>query len=148
MSVVVDPLHDVESYSTVHQLVSTIKGVLESSTTSLGCVRAAFPPGSMTGAPKLRSVELLETLERGSNGRRGIYSGIFGFLSLKSDKERHHSSDWSVIIRTAVIEQRNDTEKCMISVGAGGAITVMSDATSEWREMICKAKSVLSAIIK
>ena len=84
----------VESYQTVHQLVSTVSGQILDRTTSGSYLKAAFPPGSMTGAPKVRSCELLERLEEID---RGVYGGCLGFISV------HDACDLSVVIRTSLL---------------------------------------------
>ena len=125
-SVKVPKLIQVETFEKVHQLVSTIQGELEVS--PLVAIRHCFPPGSMTGAPKLNSVKILNGIERKP---RGIYSGILGYFSLNG------ITDFSVVIRTAVIAGTQGI------IGAGGAITVLSEVESEIEEMISKARSVL-----
>jgi len=130
-SVTVPALMEVESYETVHQLVSTVRGRLRPGAAPTAAVRACFPPGSMTGAPKLRTVELLEGLE----GRaRGVYSGAIGYFGLGG------GCDLSVTIRTVVL----DGERA--SVGAGGAIVLQSDPEREYEEMLLKAAAPLRAI--
>ncbi|KAG5356399.1 Aminodeoxychorismate synthase [Yarrowia sp. B02] len=155
----VDKLMTVEEYKTVFQLVSVIQGDLHGQYSGIDALAHSLPPGSMTGAPKLRSVELLRELE--NNHRRGIYSGVCGFWSV-SDQ-----GDWSVVIRSAFSykdeseawEHTDDpasmessahesTGECQIwRIGAGGAITVLSDPMEEWLEMKTKLESALQAFV-
>jgi para-aminobenzoate synthetase len=130
-SVVVDELIGLETHPHVHQLVSTIRGTLRDARDPLGCVEACFPGGSMTGAPKLRSMEILDRLEPEP---RGIYSGALGYLGLGG------GVDLSIVIRTAVLRDG------VATVGSGGAITVRSDPEEEWREMLIKARPIIHAL--
>lgn len=124
-SVSVPHLMEIESYATVHTMVSTIQGQKSSNISPVDCIRAAFPGGSMTGAPKLRSMELLDSLE---NSSRGIYSGSIGFLSY------NQTFDLNIVIRTVIIHEDE------ASVGAGGAIVALSNPEEEYEEMMLKAK--------
>lgn len=130
-SVVVDKLAAIESYATVHQLVSTIRGQLRPEVSSLQCIRDAFPGGSMTGAPKLRSMEILDRLEAGA---RGPYAGSLGYLGLDG------AVDLCIVIRSALVEAER------VSLGVGGAITALSQSGLEFDEMQLKAKAQMAAL--
>ncbi|AKJ30078.1 para-aminobenzoate synthase, amidotransferase component [Caldimonas brevitalea] len=130
-SVQVSKLFDVESYSHVHQLVSTIEGQLRPKVSAVQCVRAAFPGGSMTGAPKKRTMDIIDRLEEGP---RGIYSGALGWFGLCG------ACDFNIVIRSVVVDAHG------AYFGVGGAIIALSDAENEFRETLVKARGVVEAI--
>jgi para-aminobenzoate synthetase len=129
-SIEVPELMRVETYETVHQLVSAVCGKLRAELGSVDCVRACFPPGSMTGAPKLRTMEIIDELE---GEARGVYSGAIGWFGLGG------GCDLSVAIRTIVLDRG------IATIGAGGAIVVDSDPKAEIDEMLLKARAPLAA---
>ncbi|MBS1845753.1 MAG: aminodeoxychorismate synthase component I [Actinobacteria bacterium] len=130
-SVEVDGLMEVESFAQVHQLVSTIRGRLADGRDPVECVESCFPGGSMTGAPKLRTMEILDRLEPVA---RGPYSGALGWFGLDG------AVDLSIVIRTIVIDDG------LATIGSGGAITVLSDPEEEYAEMLLKAEPLVELL--
>lgn len=130
-SIAVPELLRVETYETVHQLVSSIRGRLRDDLGPVECARACFPPGSMTGAPKRRTMEILDELE---GEARGIYSGAIGYFGFGG------GCDLSVAIRAIVADGG------AVTIGAGGAIVVQSDPEAELAEMLLKAAAPASAL--
>ncbi|EGE03538.1 para-aminobenzoate synthase [Trichophyton equinum CBS 127.97] len=131
-SIQVPKLLQVESYETVHQLVTTIQSQIAKNVGGVKVVERCFPPGSMTGAPKLRSVKIIDELE--GEPERGIYSGSLGYMCASG------TVDQSVVIRTIV---KNGAD---LELGAGGAITWLSEPDKEWDEVMVKANAVAKAL--
>ncbi|HET6998280.1 MAG TPA: aminodeoxychorismate synthase component I, partial [Solirubrobacterales bacterium] len=132
-SVSVPELMVIEPYMTVHQMVSTIQGYLEPGRTPVECVHACFPGGSMTGAPKQRTMEIIDGLE---DEARGVYSGAIGYFGLDG------STDLSIVIRTIVMRPGRTT------IGAGGAIVMQSDPEDEFDETLLKARAPMAAVAR
>jgi len=130
-SVRVSELFAIESYATVFQMVSSVRAQLRRGCDALDAVRAAFPPGSMTGAPKLAAMSLLRELEA---ARRGLYSGAVGYLDARG------GADLSVVIRSACIR------KGRAEVHTGGGIVFDSQPEAEWAEAQQKARALLDAL--
>jgi anthranilate/para-aminobenzoate synthase component I len=129
-SVEVPALMQVESYESVHQLVSTVSGKLRDDVSTVGALRALFPAGSMTGAPKLRTMEIIDEVEATP---RGVYAGAFGWISGDGP------ADLGVVIRS--LTTGGDGQW---TLGTGGGITVRSDLDDEWAESRWKAAKLLS----
>jgi para-aminobenzoate synthetase len=132
-SVHVPDLMIIEPYATVHQMVSTIVGRLEQERSPVDCVRATFPGGSMTGAPKQRTMEIIDDLE---DQARGVYSGSIGYFGADG------STDFNIVIRTIVMRPGRTT------IGAGGAIVMQSDPEEEFDEILLKARAPMAAIAR
>jgi para-aminobenzoate synthetase len=123
---------EIETFETVHQMVSTIKGRLREDLGVADCIRACFPGGSMTGAPKKRTMEIIDELE---GEARGVYSGAIGYLGLGG------GVDLNIVIRTIVMDGHST------SIGMGGAIVMDSDPEEEYRETILKAEALMKSIV-
>lgn len=130
-SVEVPKLMDVETYKTLHQLVTTVSGKIKEDVDIIEVLEKTFPGGSMTGAPKKRTLEVIDELE---TYPRGVYSGTIGYISNNS------TMDFNIVIRTALIEEDKAT------IGVGGAIILLSDEEEEFDEIVLKAKGSLLAL--
>jgi para-aminobenzoate synthetase len=133
-TVEVPRLLDVESYESVHQLVSTVRGRLRDEVPTVAALRALFPAGSMTGAPKLRTMEVIADVE---DTPRGAYAGAFGWLAADG------RADLGVVIRTLTT-----TGDGSYRLGTGGGITVHSEAGEEYAESRWKAERLLRALVR
>lgn len=130
-SVEVPKLMDVETYKTLHQLVTTVSGKIKEDIDIIEVLEKTFPGGSMTGAPKKRTLEIIDELE---TYPRGVYSGTIGYISNNS------TMDFNIVIRTTLIEEDKAT------IGVGGAIILLSDEEEEFDEIVLKAKGSLLAL--
>ncbi|HEX5309693.1 MAG TPA: aminodeoxychorismate synthase component I [Solirubrobacteraceae bacterium] len=136
-SVEVPELMVIEQYATVHQMISNVVGTLEGGRSAIECVQACFPGGSMTGAPKLRTLEIIDDIEREA---RGVYSGAIGWFGLDG------TCDLSIVIRTIVMRSGEGAKET--TIGAGGAIVMQSDPEEEFAEILLKARAPMSAIAR
>ena len=131
-SVEVPHLMEVESYASVHQLVSTVRGRLRPEIGTVAALRSLFPAGSMTGAPKLRTMQIIEQVEADA---RGVYAGAFGWVAGDG------RADLGVVIRS-LTTSGDGTYR----LGTGGGITVASDVDEEYQETRWKADRLLTAL--
>ena len=125
----VDELCGIYTFPQVHQLISTVSATVKAGIDFNAILKATFPMGSMTGAPKIRAMELIEKYE---TTKRGIYSGTVGYINDKGD------FDFNVVIRSITYNQNNKYLSYMV----GGAITVLSDPEKEYEECLLKAKAM------
>ena len=132
-SVRADNLFALESFANVHHLVSTVTGRLAEGKSAIDLLRACFPGGSITGAPKLRAMEIIEELEP---NRRGLYCGAIGYIGFDGNM------DTNISIRTAIYSQAT------IRFYAGGGIVADSELDKEYRETLDKASSMLALIAR
>ena len=121
----------IEKYSHVMHLVSNVVGKIKKGLTSIDVLKATFPAGTLSGAPKIRAMEIIDELEP---DRRGVYGGAVGYLTWTGNM------DVAIAIRTAVIQGKN------LSVRAGGGIVYDSDPESEYQESLNKAMSIMKAV--
>ena len=128
-SVNVEELCKVYSFDQVHQMISTITSEIDSDTHPVDVIKTTFPMGSMTGAPKISAMKIIEALEE---TKRGLYSGAVGYFTPE------HDFDFNVVIRSILY---NDSEK-YVSYSVGGAITAKSDPLKEYEECLLKAKAM------
>ncbi|AUD01857.1 aminodeoxychorismate synthase component I [Spirosoma pollinicola] len=128
-SVHVDELFGIYGFQHVFQMISSVSVTLRANVSWTEAIRNAFPMGSMTGAPKVRSMELIDELEV---SRRGVYSGALGFVTPDGD------FDFSVVIRTLLY----DAQRQYASFSVGSAITYDADPAQEWEECLLKAKAI------
>jgi para-aminobenzoate synthetase component 1 len=132
-SVNVEELCKVYSFATVHQMISTIACEPKESTNFTDIIRATFPMGSMTGAPKVSAMELIEKHE---DFKRGLYSGSIGYISPNGD------FDFNVVIRSLIYNRKTNYLSCAV----GGAITIQSDPESEFEECQIKVKKIMDGL--
>ena len=132
-SVNVDELCGIYTFPQVHQMVSTVSANLKSNIDFNDILKATFPMGSMTGAPKVRAMELIEEYE---TTKRGLYSGTVGYINDNGD------FDFNVVIRSITYNQKNNYLSYMV----GGAITALSNPEKEYEECLLKAKAMLEVL--
>jgi para-aminobenzoate synthetase component 1 len=130
-SIAVPELCVLEAFPQVFHLVSTVTGRLRADRDALDLLHAGFPGGSITGAPKIRAMEILESLEP---VRRHVYTGAIGWLDWSGD------ADWNIAIRTATVAHGT------VHFSAGGGITADSDPEAEYRESLVKAEGLRRAL--
>ena len=123
-----EPMFEVETFSTVHQLISTVTAELRGDKTRVDLIRSSFPGGSMTGAPKIRTMQIIDAIE---GEARGIYSGALGYFGVDG------AMDLSMVIRSIIVDGDS------LSYGVGGAILALSDPETEYQEIMTKTVPLL-----
>ena len=134
-SVNVEELFAIKTYKQLHQMVSTVTSMIDSNTNFSEVIKTTFPMGSMTGAPKIRAMELIEESEK---TKRGMYSGSVGYISPDGD------ADFNVIIRSILFNENNKYLSFMV----GSAITIGSDPEKEYEECLLKASAMMKVLRK
>ena len=129
----VSELFGIHTFANLHQMISTVEAELKEDCSIFECIQNAFPMGSMTGAPKLRAMELIEEVE---NTKRGLYSGSIGYIDAIGD------FDFNVIIRSIFYDKNTKS----LSFQVGSAITLDADPEKEYEECLLKAESILKAL--
>jgi para-aminobenzoate synthetase component I len=139
-SVHVDELYGIYSFPQVHQMISTVSGELKENISFSEIIKASFPMGSMTGAPKKRVMDLIERYEK---TKRGIFSGAVGYINPEGDLPAGQASfDFNVVIRSIMYNAATN----YLSFSAGSGITFYSDAEKEWEECMMKADAMREAL--
>jgi para-aminobenzoate synthetase component 1 len=132
-SVKVEELCKVYTFDTVHQMISTVISEIKKTTHPVEVLRTTFPMGSMTGAPKVESMKIIEELE---TTKRGVYSGAIGYFKPNQD------FDFNVVIRSLLYNQK----KKYLSFMVGGAITNKANAEDEYKETLLKAEAMINTV--
>lgn len=130
----VDELMEIYTFEKVHQMISSISAQIPTTTSLYDILKACFPMGSMTGAPKIISCEYIEKFEK---SRRGLFSGSVGFITPQGD------FDFNVVIRSLIYNASTG----YLSLPTGSAITFLSDAEREWEECLLKSESVKESVV-
>jgi para-aminobenzoate synthetase component 1 len=132
-SVIVEELCEIYSFDQVHQMISTIVSTVEDATSPIEILKTTFPMGSMTGAPKISAMKIIEDLEE---TKRGLYSGAVGYFTPKSD------FDFNVVIRSILYNAQNE----YLSFSVGSAITSQAVPEQEYEECLLKAKAMFEVL--
>jgi para-aminobenzoate synthetase component 1 len=132
-SVEVEELCGIYSFLQVHQMISTITSVVDDQYSALDVIKNSFPMGSMTGAPKISAMNIIEELEE---TKRGLYSGSVGYFTPNSD------FDFNVVIRSIIYNSTNN----YVSFSVGSAITALSIPESEYDECLLKANAMIKVL--
>ena len=154
-SVAVRELQRVETYATVHHLVATVEGTLRNDVSHVDCVRACFPGGSITGAPKIRAMEIIDELEPHA---RGVYCGAIGYFG--PNRESHFNIAIRTVVYQPIVERasrplssnagktngRDARSTGRLTFHAGGGIVADSEPDAEYDETFAKARGILNAI--